>query len=175
MESAGKILTLERGVPFVDAVFRVMEGTCSESDAAAILREAETRNNVRFLTVPGTVKARRLPDELYVAAEEHIQKFLTETHMVFGGYEYSEMDVMYRDYTGSWSHRAWDALVTRWANHEKWLGKGDWTYLDFYGGLNDRVVKDYLAWSEAMMQVVHTKCLMSQTQVPGKPLYRTAP
>lgn len=175
MESTGKILSLDRSVPFVDAVFRVLERTGTEAEAAKILLEAESRHNVRFLTVIGSVKAKHLPDHLYATAEDHVHRFLTETHMVFTGYEYDQMDVLYKNYAGSWSYRAWGALVTRWANSVRWLGKGDWTYLDFYGGLNDRVVKNYLAWSEAMMQVVHTKCLLSQLEGTNRPLYRTAP
>ncbi|HWS99384.1 MAG TPA: hypothetical protein VN256_03855 [Pyrinomonadaceae bacterium] len=175
MEDAQKILTLDRGVPFVDAVFRVMAGEATETEAALILRSAELMHEVCFVTVPRAVRARPLPDRLYVTAEGRVQKFLGETHMVFTGYEYDQVAVMYGDYLCQWSPRAWGALVTRWANQENWLGKRDWTYLDFYGGLNDRAVKDYLAWSEAVMQVVHAKCLLSQQAGQIQPLYKTAP
>ena len=175
MEDPQKILTLDRGVPFVDAVFRVMAGEAAETEAALILSAAELAHEVSFVTVPRTVKARPLPDRLYVTAEGRVQKFLTETHMVFTGYEYDQVAVVYRDFLCQWSPRAWGALVTRWANQENWLGKRDWTYLDFYGGLNDRAVKDYLAWSEAVMQVVDAKCLLGRQAGQAQPLYRTAP
>jgi len=175
MREAEKILTLDRGVPFVEAVFGVMSGQAPETEAALILRAAELEHDLRFLTVPRAVKARPLPDRLYVTAEGQAQKFLSETHMVFTGYEYDQVAVMYGDFLCQWSPRAWGALVTRWANHENWLGKSDWTYLDFYGGLNDRVVKDYLAWSEAVLQVVEAKCLLDRQAGRIQPLYRTAP
>jgi hypothetical protein len=175
MEDAQKILRLERGVPFVDAVFRVMSGEAAATEAALILRAAELKTGVCFLTVPRAVKARPLPDRLYVTAEGRVQEFLSETHMVFTGYEYDQVAVTYGEYLCQWSPRAWGALVTRWANQEGWLGKRDWTYLDFYGGLNDRVVKDYLAWSEAVIEVVHAKCLLAESAGQPQPLYRTAP
>ena len=175
MKEAEKILTLDRGVPFVEAVFRVMTGAGTEMEAALILRAAELEHGVRFLTVPRAVKARPLPDRLYVTAEGRAQKFLSETHMVFTGYEYDQVAVMYGDFLCQWSPRAWGALVTRWANQEGWLGKSDWTYLDFYGGLNDRAVKDYLAWSEAVLQVIEAKCLLDAGAGQIQPLYRTAP
>lgn len=175
MREAEKILTLDRGVPFVEAVWRVMTGAGSETEAALILRAAEHEHEVRFLTVPRSVKARPLPDRLYVTAEGQVQKFLTETHMVFTGYEYDQVAVMYGEFLCQWSPRAWGALVTRWANQRGWLGKSDWTYLDFYGGLNDRVVKDYLAWSEAVLQVIEAKCLLDAGAGQIQPLYRTAP
>lgn len=157
MESAESLQVLDRSIPFVDAVFRILEGAGTESEAALILRDAEARNGIRFSTVCRVPEAIHLPDELYEAAEHNIHRFLTETQMVFGGYEYAQLDVMYGDYVGLWSHRSWGALVAGWANQTNWLGKSDWNYLDFYGGLNDRVVRDYLTWSEAMMRVIQVK------------------
>src|SRR5215216_2833706 len=123
MREAEKILTLDRGVPFVEAVFRVMTGAAAETEAALILRAAELGHDIHFLIVPRAVKTRPLPDRLYVTAEGQVQKFLSETHMVFTGYEYDQVAVMYGDFLCHWSPRAWGALVTRWANQENWLGK----------------------------------------------------
>ena len=159
MEDSESLLILDRSVPFVNAVFRILEQTGGVSEAASILRAAEDRNNIHFLTISRIPEAAPLPDELYDSAERSIYQFLTETQMIFGSYEYSQMNVMYQDYVGLWSHRSWGALIAGWANQSNWLGKDDWNYLDFYGGPNDKVIKDYGVWSEAAMQVIQTKCL----------------
>lgn len=157
MHKSEQTLRLNRNIPFVDAVFRVADGTTSASEAAAILRQAERKHNIRFLTANLFGEFPNLPDELYAFAESNIYNLLTETEMVFGSYEYNRLDVVYQGYVGLWSFRSWGAMIAKWANQADWLGKSDWYYLDFYGGLNDAVVQDYLVWSDALMKVIEQK------------------
>jgi hypothetical protein len=157
MQYIEKPLKLNRNIPFVDAVFRVMEGTRTLSEVAAILRQAERKNKICFLTANQLNELPILTDELYDIAENELYNLLTETEMVFGSYEYSRLDLIYDGYLGLWSHRSWGATIAEWANRNQWLGKLDWYYLDFYGGLNDRIVQNYLSWSDVMMQAIAQK------------------
>ena len=67
------------------------------------------------------------------------------------------LHVLIDDFTYSWTHREWGHMMAKWANSEEWLGCNEWQYLDFYGGLNDRLIEHYNPWSATAMRVIEVK------------------
>src|SRR5258708_6652374 len=87
-----------------------------------------------------------------------MEGLLSETNFILG---VTEFDVLYPlfecDRLFEWGHRGWGIFVSQWANKAKWLGKNDWNYIDFYGGPNDGVIKDYDLWSQTVLRVIRKK------------------
>lgn len=152
-------LKLDRRVPFVDAIFRIMVGSGRESEGVELLLEAEALCEVKFLSVAPSQHPKEIPVERYEEfVENRMNHFLTRTHLVLGSREYSELHVLIADnYTYSWTHREWGHMLAKWANAARWLDRAEWEYLDFYGGLNDRVVENYNAWCATVMKVIETR------------------
>ena len=152
-------LKLDRSNSFVNAVFRVLEGSSSEREAVSLLLDAESLSEVKLLTKEPSKPQEPIPVESYQEmVEPRMNQFLTRTQLVFGSYEYKHLYVVIADdYNYSWTEREWGQMLAGWANKTQWLGRLDWNYLDLYGGLNDRVVENYNSWIEVAMRVVEMK------------------
>jgi len=150
---------LDRSVPLVDAIFRVIEGTCSELEAIQLLSEAETLTEVKLLSTKPPPPSKQIPVEDYEKlVEPRMNQFLSETHLVLGSKEYNDLHILIaNDYSYAWTHREWGYMLAKWANDIRWLGHFDWNYLDFYGGLNDRIVENYDAWCATAMRIIEIK------------------
>lgn len=152
-------LKLDRSVPLVDAIFRVIEGTGTELEAVSILVGAENLYGVKLSTTKPPKPLKKIPVEKYSELiEDRMNQFLSATHLIIGSSEYSQLSiVLLGNYTYSWTHREWGHMLANWANETKWLGSDGWNYLDFYGGPNDRLIESYNAWCETLMRVIATK------------------
>jgi len=152
-------LRLERSVAFVDAVFKVIESKGTEMDAATILRNAEKLHGIEFLIGPAAPTLIQIPISQYSAiVEDRMHKFLSASHLVIGSAEYARLHVVISGtYTYEWTHREWSHMIGNWANQVKWLGEPDWSYLDFYGGPNDRLIENYNIWCATVMKVIERK------------------
>ena len=109
-------LSPDRSVAFVDAIYRVIEGTGAIADA-------------RTLLVP----------DVSSWTEQHLFPFLDETHLTLAGGDFcNDFDVCDRENRqlgASW--RAWGGIVADWANARGWPAKHvperrRWDYIDFY-------------------------------------------
>jgi hypothetical protein len=151
--------TLERVIPFVDAVFHVLEHNAPLDDAVAILRAAENQHQIQLLTPPSS-SALQVTDAQYGAlVEGHFYAFVSETHLVLPASWYDEITIQLPYgyiYTATW--RAYGQMLATWANRIRWLGAGDWHYMDFYKGPDDTVIEGYQAWAETAMRVIQAKC-----------------
>lgn len=153
------VLELDRSIAFIDVTMNVLEEKQDITDALAVLLEAERIYQVSFcsrLEEP-------LPKEIAIDSysnlvEPRMSAFLSATHLVFGSYEYSKIDILFPEGIYYWSLREWGYTISKWANETKWLGSKDWSYLDFYGGLNNGVIDKYNEWSEIVLKVIELKC-----------------
>jgi hypothetical protein len=152
-------LTLDRSVPFVDAVFRILDGTGTEVEAVNILRDIERLCEVELSTAKQTRALEEIPLERYSElVEDRMNKFLSATHFAIGSAEYNQLRiVIMKRYTYPWTHREWANMLAKWANKTSWLGWKSWNYLDFYGGPNDRLIENYDVWIETALRIVRTK------------------
>jgi len=152
-------LNLDRSVPFVDAVFRILDGTSTEIQAVGILRDVERLCGVEVSTAKQSRLLQEIPVEKYTElVENRMNDFLSATHFVLGSAEYSQLSiVILGSYTYPWTHREWANMVARWTNKTSWLGAKNWNYLDFYGGPNDRLIENYNAWVETALRIVRIK------------------
>ncbi len=152
-------LKFDLSIPFVEAIFRVVEGNGKESEALQILLAAESDSEVKFLVEKPSESLAQIPVERYQEfVEPKITRFLTQTHLVLGSNEYNRLQVVLAEnHTYLWTHREWGHTMANWANSHVWLGHNEWNYLDFYGGLNDRVVEKYNAWCEVAMKVIELR------------------
>lgn len=152
-------LKLNRSVPFVDTIFRIIEGVGSELEAMQILSEAETVTEVQLLSTKQPPPSKQIPVEDYEAfVEPRMNKFLSQTNLVLGSTEYSDLHIVIaNNYSYAWTHREWGYMLAKWANGIRWLGSEEWKYLDFYGGINDRVVENYDAWCATVLRVIEMK------------------
>ena len=158
------MITLDRRIPFVDAVLAGRTTT-----AASLLLNAERRHGLRF-----AVLADYWPednrDEWY---ESHLWPFLSETHFVVTAGDlfpngWSLVDAARVDHTPTW--RQWGGVVADWANRH-WLtrpgGVGEtgwsraarpWEYLDFYMDVYlTGVIERYVDWRNAILRVLDVK------------------
>jgi hypothetical protein len=160
---ASALISLDRRIPFVDAV---LSGDIHS--AAAILKDAEERHQLRFTNL--TVQ---LPeDQRQEWYASHLWPFLTETHFVLTGGDllngWSLVDTVGIDHTPTWRH--WGELVADWANQHwmarpgglgrsKWSqAKRPWEYLDFYMDVYlSNVIEGYAEWRDAVLRVLDAK------------------
>jgi hypothetical protein len=155
---AEKMLQMDRRVPFVDCIFRIIDGATTESEAVDILRQAETGSGVELSSIYPYPAPRQIPAERYhEEIEIGIESLLNSTHLVLGTYHFCQLVTLFTGGVYQWGHREWGHIAARWANKTEWLGKKDWGYLDFYNGPNDRLIEGYNAWAETVMRVVRKK------------------
>lgn len=156
-----KILPLrfDRSIPLVDAILQIIEGTGTETEALQMLLDAESDSEVKFVVNKPSELLELIPLERYQElVEPRINRFLTQTHLVLGSNEYSRLEVLIAEnYKYMWAHREWAHMLASWANRNQWLGYNQWNYLDFYGGLNDKVVENYNAWCEVAMRLIELR------------------
>jgi len=154
-------LKLDRSVPFVNAVFQIIEGSGTETEAARILGEAERAHDVKFLSGSPDETIKEIPANKYTElVEPKIRGLLSTTHLVIGSAEYGRLHIVIAErHTYNWTHREWANMLADWANQIRWLGVENWKYLDFYGGPNDRLIENYNDWCATAMNVIHTKSI----------------
>lgn len=100
-------LKLDRSVPFVDAVFRIIEGAGTQFEAVNVLREAESVCGIELTTKPPIQSVQEVMIERYTELiEPRMQRFLSATHLVIGSAESSRLHVLaLGGYTYKWTHR----------------------------------------------------------------------
>jgi len=152
-------LQFDRSIPFVESIFRIIEETAAESEAVDILTAAEQATGVELSSVcPYPVPPLISDDEYLEIVVPRMEALLSETNLILGIVEF---DVLYplfeSDKLFEWGHRGWGIFVSQWANKARWLGKEDWSYLDFYAGPNNLIIKDYDAWSQTVLRVIRRK------------------
>jgi|SRR5581483_4633559 len=154
-----KPLLFNRGVKFVDLIFRIIEGQDCEFEAVTVLKAAEQANGVELSSVCPYPAPEPIPDEQFgEKVLPPIEGLFFETNLILGIYEFNRLYTLFDgDRIFEWGHREWGITVSRWANKAKWLGKDDWTYIDFYAGPNNGVIKDYDAWASTVQQVIRKK------------------
>ena len=152
-------LKLDRSVPFVNAIFRIIEGTATGPEAVHLLSNAEAESEVKLSSKEPSQPCEAVSVEQYQEiVEPRMNRFLDRTHLVLGRAEYDRLHISIAGkYTYSWTHREWGHAIAKWANNIGWLNRHDWNYLDFYGGLNDKVVENYNAWCAAVIRVIEIK------------------
>jgi len=151
---------LDRNIPLVDAILRIIEGDADEMKAVEILLNAESEHGVS-LVLPAVVGIPEAPEELYnTLIQGNFFAFLSETHLVFShASEYDKISLLLPGgLTWSATWRAWGATLAEWANQDRWGGKSDWCYWDFYAGIVDEYIHGIEAWQDTVMRVIETKC-----------------
>jgi hypothetical protein len=152
-------LKLNRNTPFINIIFNILEGKAEGEEAIELFRLSEIRNKLRVQSIFTFPVLEELPEELY---DEYVEgdyyDFITDTNFIVGACEYDKLEIQFRGkYKCTWSHRNWGAMQANWANKNNWLGKNNWGYLDFYAGPNDKLIKDYFAWSNLTMRIIRLK------------------
>jgi hypothetical protein len=178
----GRLLVLDRSIPFVDAVFSTTAG--ARYIAVDLLIDAERRHGVRVIrddecgsladtwaprpTAPGTVgeflalirTARETVPTRYRTNAEFA--FLDETSMILGGTDFANDHwiVTPGGVVSSWTQRAWGAQLGRWTARTQMSPSAGWRRLDatdltYY--LNAHV-EDYERWVLAVREVIRLKC-----------------
>ena len=151
-------LQMDRQVPFVDCIFRIMKGTAMEGEAVNILKQAEIESGMEVSSVYPYPAPRQILVERYdEEVAPGIENFLSATQLVLGVFWFSKLFTLFINGVYQWGHREWGHTVARWANKTKWLDKDDWEYEDFYFGPNNRMIEGYDAWAETAMRVVRIK------------------
>jgi hypothetical protein len=156
---SGLPLKMDRSVPFVEAIFRLIRGSGTEAEAVEILSSAESQTGVALSSKQPSQSCEEVPGERYQEiVEPRMNDFLNRTNLVLGSADYDRLHIIIAEqFTYSWTHREWGHAMAKWANNTGWLDSHDWNYLDFYGGLNERAVEDYNAWCVAAMRVIEIK------------------
>ena len=163
-------IRLDRSVLFVDAVFRVIEGTGPIETAASVLAAAERRHGLT-LVWDGELVDDRGPFNEW--CESSLFPFLTETHFVIaGGDLFQNGEIRTPDGLAvgfTWRH--WGEVLANWANRHwvrrpvclgqtRW-NRADraWEYLDFYMRTHlEYQIDDYGEWSAVVLQAIELKC-----------------
>jgi hypothetical protein len=164
---------LDRNIPFVDSVFRIIEGVGSEEEAVHILAEAEQRYEVYLIQPPLEGTPARLPDALYsTAIEGSFFVFMAETHLLFSPtWYYDNLTlVLPGGYTWDATHRAWGDRLADWANMFCWCARDDWDYVPFYLGYIIDMIADFEAWQEVAWRIVGLKSHL----YPYRPAHKIA-
>jgi hypothetical protein len=164
-----QLITLDRRIPFVDAVLSVHDSNAPLENAAHLFAEIEHKHGLRITSD-------------YIAAEEievsddwcrnMLFPFLTETHLVITGGDLLIPCTIYNDFGQevSFSWREWGGWMAEWANKfwfprpvglgtTRWTRqKRDWNYLDFYNRdyLNYQI-ENYDIWADTVVQVIKKK------------------
>lgn len=126
----------DRTLPFVDAAYRVIEGTGTIAALRKLLHTIEARHAVYLRPADD---ARPYMDRTTDAwLVDHLHPFLDDTHLtICGGDLCNDVDIC--DAAGAilgatW--RDWGGIVADWANLRRWPRTAPrripWTYLDFY-------------------------------------------
>ena len=152
---------LNREIPFVNAVFQVLEGNAKIEDAIHLLQAAEQHNNIKI--VHAKFEELDLPDapeELYEELiEGNFYSFLSETHLLLSpSWQYDSYSLLLPGgYTWTATNRAWGQTLATWANSAAWAGRDDWDYVAFYGGYTLDIIESYEQWQEVALKVIHMK------------------
>lgn len=86
---------LNKQIPFVDAILRIVEGDTDELEAVEILLGAEHKHGIR-LVLPAVAGISEAPEESYdVLLRGNFFAFLSETHLVFShASEYDKINLV---------------------------------------------------------------------------------
>ena len=156
LDDTTKPLQMDRNVPFVNEVFRILEGTGSESKAIALLESAEKEHRLELSTIQPYPRPKYLPDKLYAEfIQEHLYSFWSTTHLVLAGAHASRLFLLFSGkFLCTMGIREWGNETARWANSTAWLNRREWSFADFTGGPNDLTISGYNAWSRLAMQIL---------------------
>jgi 3-methyladenine DNA glycosylase AlkD len=151
-------LHMNRDVPFVDCVFRIIEGLALDDDAVRILRQAEEISGLELSSVyPYPAPGQISEDSYYEVIDPNLEGFLNVTELVLDSYYFNQLFPIFNKGVYLWGQRAWAETISSWANKSNWLNKTDWDYLEFYNGLHDRLIENYELWAKTVLRVIRKK------------------
>ena len=152
------MLHLQRSVPFVDSVFRIIDGETEYDESINLLIRAEQSSGIRII-IPALGGVRYMPEEKFSSLiEGNFYEFMDTTHLVLPVAWYDDLTILLPNdyaYAGTW--RAYSNVLSSWANRLEWLGKKSWDYMDFYRGLNNSIVERYDEWSHTAAKIIELK------------------
>jgi hypothetical protein len=152
------MLQLNRDIPFVESVFRLIERTGSQDAAVTIFEEAEQTHNIRIISsIESTFP--EIPDSLYDnITEKHLYPFLSSTQLILPVPWYDQITIVIQEeyqYTATW--RGYSEVLADWATTSAWLGIQKWDYTDFYLGNIYNNIEHYASWAETAMSIIKAR------------------
>src|SRR6266498_1794175 len=111
------MLHLQRSVPFVDSVFRIIDGETEHDEAISLLIRAEQSSGVHII-MPLLEGVHYMPEEKFSSLiEGNFYEFMDITHLVLPIAWYDDVTILLPNdyvYAGTW--RAYSNILSSWAN-----------------------------------------------------------